>query len=71
MKHGEERNRHIKKEIHDIDIVTAQGKKMNIEYIGSELEVAEKYCAECGEWVSTEAMGIFGFAWCPKCMTRW
>ena len=70
LEHGQERNRHVKKTYSKLDAVTGSGKSVSIEYCDSELSVAEKYCQECKEFVSTEAMGIFGFAFCPQCLGR-
>lgn len=70
-KHGEERNRHIKRTYDDINVVAGSGEKMNIEYCSSELTVSEKYCEHCGEYVSTESIGLLGFCVCPQCHEIW
>jgi hypothetical protein len=71
MEHGEERNRTIKRQHDTANMVTASGEKVSIDYCSSELSVAEKYCSHCEEWVSTESLGIIGFAICPQCNNYW
>lgn len=71
MKHGEERNRERKQRFSSIDLKTADGEAMTIDYCSSELDVAEKWCEHCNDWVSTEGLGLFGFVLCPICKNEW
>ncbi len=59
--HGAERNRHIRQKI------TA----LTTGAMSQELSVAEKYCAYCSKWVSTERAGLLGFVLTPCCNRSW
>lgn len=68
--HGAERNRRLERQYQTDEFRTASG-PVSLTYCSDELTVAERYCGQCKEWVSTQPLGLLGHVWCPQCKSAW